>query len=240
MSLEPVVEVGFPKHVMWARHRADISATDDMDRWWSRISSAKMSKNGVVSILLEQDKLMSFKAAEALKLKGLETRSDAIKNLFSLDREVHVEEKLLKVHDSIAVIIDTTSWSELDAIVDAGTEALQQLEAPECIDLKTVVAFRTFPAGKEIIQRCKLFVQKVCFGLNPLPVPPSLPTCGAQCFQRAIIRASVTHCAVGPDRSLRAQRGEARDWPAMMLPPLLCRWLSCKPSWASCRAPSTP
>jgi hypothetical protein len=157
---------------MWARHRADISSTQDLDRWWDRISSKELSKNGVACVLTEQDKLISFKVVSLLKTKGETARYESLRALFSLDREVHIEDTMLQVHDSIAVLVDFATWTEIDSIVEAGQQAIQDLEHADCVDLKTVVAFRTFPAGKEIIQRGKLFLQKVPPGLPLFSFPP--------------------------------------------------------------------
>ena len=70
LSLEPVVEVRWPKHLLWARHKLKISKVECKSTWIQFVASAEMLKAGILQthIQAEQDKLVGEKICLMLKL----------------------------------------------------------------------------------------------------------------------------------------------------------------------------
>ena len=91
MQLQPVVEVRLPGFLKWSRHKLDIKSTSDIDRWWGRVSSSELRQNGVTQVVQEQDRLLSFKVAHALKSKTHGEMEGELTTLFSLFRKLDVE-----------------------------------------------------------------------------------------------------------------------------------------------------
>ena len=75
-NLEPVVEVFWPQHVLWSRHRMRIGAMAMPDPWFQMVSTPALKENGVseVELAVEQDKLLGERVMSLLKRSTYQDR----------------------------------------------------------------------------------------------------------------------------------------------------------------------
>ena len=85
--LFPKVSVDMPPHVLFARHKMDVHATESHERWLERVASAQLAKHGGSSVSAEQDKFFAGRLALIFKIKDQSAMMAALRVVFNMNAE---------------------------------------------------------------------------------------------------------------------------------------------------------
>ena len=168
LSLEPKVEFAWPPHVENARHKMEVQATENVDTWYGRISSAELQRRGSKSPEAEQERLVSERLVRVLKGSDHSEVVKQMAELFSIEREVDLVEQVASTVTSLAVCLH---YYELEDLADRNSllrEALDYLSS-QCIpDMEaqrrgTMIgnAMMSYPKGRKIFNDSKLYALKL-------------------------------------------------------------------------------
>ena len=124
LTLDPAVELKWPKFITWARSKADIQSTSDDQRWMARLSSEALVRNGVAKdkVASEQFRLVAERVSKYLKLNKGE-----IAVLFNLESAFPFDDKVSAVCEGIAACLHYESFDGLEERIDILTEGLDTL-----------------------------------------------------------------------------------------------------------------
>lgn len=164
LQLEPQVVLELPAHLLFARHKMTIRATESVERWLDRISSTAMREAGVVAVKDEQEKLFAERLAAALKQKDTKVMMSSLSGMFSSDNEYDLEDSVESFVVSFGLVLDFAGLADLDERVELLDEAVASVDAtiPSSrgggTPLGSVLA--TWPKGKKILDDARVHIAK--------------------------------------------------------------------------------
>ena len=134
-KLDPVVEIVWPRWMLWERHTQKISIVNDPDQWHSLVSNKALRDKGVAEgdqLLTEQTRLWNEKFAEVLQLDDKE--NEVLKQYFpqNLDAETTLE-TIFHFVVSFAVLLRASEFDledRIDLLDDAFAVIDEELPNP--------------------------------------------------------------------------------------------------------------
>jgi hypothetical protein len=161
-----------------ASRAEDIRATDDVDRWLSRVSSAELVSHGVARVLDEQEKLMSHRVAACLKMRDVLARQKVLRKTFDIRKDVDFEDRVLNFYQSMSIVVCFGDYPDLDERVDLLADSLNFLL--EVIPCSTPgrpspgtacgTALVTYPCGVKLVADARAHLEKAVLTQKKLEV----------------------------------------------------------------------
>jgi len=146
-----------------ARFRADIQNIKDDTKWYARVSTPELTRNGCQHIEPEQDRLFAERLVRAMKAVPWQPK---MKELFSMARDTNMEMRIEEFKDSLAVCLHYQDFDdELFEVIDMLSDALNNLDSqtPRPGQQKGTQlgnALVSFPVGVKIVSEARLFLGK--------------------------------------------------------------------------------
>ena len=109
-ALAPALQLRIPDNLKWSRHKLDVQATENGDKWLARISSSALQAAGAPTIQLEQARFLSIRLGEMLKCPSNAQCKQTLKTFFGPEREFELEPTVLSFAESAAVILHSDEF----------------------------------------------------------------------------------------------------------------------------------
>ena len=159
-NLEPVAEVPWPKHILWERHRMQISAHTSVEMWIAVVASSELRKHGIDDVGGVQGKLIGEKVALCVKKDSIEEVRAALRVYFTLDREWPFEPQCADFCCALSMAMWFHEIKDLTERIELGDESVQTLEESVTSNSSMGNALVAYHKGKLVFEEFKLHIAK--------------------------------------------------------------------------------
>ena len=160
--LPPVVELKMPAHILYARHKQDILATQGSCTWLRRVGATELKKHGVADVEGEQDLLLSERLVFFLKMKSQDEMRVSLKDLFDPERDFDFDGKVGDFCVGLSIALRLDEYTNLTDLIEILGEAMSSLEynPSDKHSLQSVSALHSWPRGKKIVEDALAYLEK--------------------------------------------------------------------------------
>jgi hypothetical protein len=150
LSLAPVAELSFPRHLLWKRAAWDIKQTANADQWLLKVSAASLEKHHGVNAAMEQANLLGQRILAMMKKSTFEETLGEIKDMFTLERDFPFHHELTDFSTALAVCVHFTEISDIDERLELVAESIAVVAAAERSSCAACAGFLGHPRGRKV------------------------------------------------------------------------------------------